>query len=819
MTIPGSQLRFPDATPVAPQGLGGLIRDHFSNSRMSATVGWHGGLVGVSYWGRQHLGAPHFFSGALETAWTKLFRPCLALGGRRHYLPLSGTRLYPFGLAGLASVAGVEVAQELLLLPDALVQRFSIERNPKRLPVSIEMFHQEKIVAAPQANRTWEPFAVDAGLNAAIASCRDRNSEVYRGGDSLSQQDLGLEVRDAPDATTWIGVGCGAPMRMRRSHNGFKLYFSSEPVGGRSVSFFVAFADSREALALRLAALAQGVDAECGALIDGYERRLRSHPAISVGDAVLDSAFNQYPEVIRTLAIHDRPGAVRAGQPGYWVWGWDGMMAMQPCLWGNEAGSTADILRFFHATRHQWIGLPLQFTTAFEARLKAPFAAQAQFIAGLYQYVAVSGDLELAREVMPTCRFILDRCREREVHGTGLVAGHALWPDFPEAMDEDGDDVSTLNNSLLYQGLRAMEHLAAALGDVALAVECRGWAGRLRAGFAQHLWDEERGYFLSSCSARDLSPRRHHPGQAILWLTPFARELVAHAPGRIAAFMDHELRSARCLLTLPHSDPAWMADGNQLGSSFPAADLFYVNLHKLVGDAGGLDAWLGDVAWFWRFHTAPEAFTPEAENEDVFGPDNHGGKQLQAVSAWYACAFQGVAGLDADHEGLTVTPWGGRPVAIRGLRLRGARIDLAIRGRGPHLLSLRLNGRPLPAGCRKIPWSALAGARARLEVVRTATAPRHPVIVRADGLRVEAVETAPGRLAARIAGGMSGEVAVEVAPGSTLLVDGQALELVREPATGCVSIPYAPGGEMRIEIAAAARGRKPLRAAATRTGR
>ena len=72
-----NELRFDEITPVAPQGLGGLVRDHFANGRIFATVGAHGGLLGVSYWGNQHLGAKDFFKGDSESAWVKLFRVCV----------------------------------------------------------------------------------------------------------------------------------------------------------------------------------------------------------------------------------------------------------------------------------------------------------------------------------------------------------------------------------------------------------------------------------------------------------------------------------------------------------------------------------------------------------------------------------------------------------------------------------------------------------------------------------------------------------------------------------------------------------------------
>lgn len=799
-SLPDNNLQFSEITPVAPQGMGGLVRDHFSNGRLMATAAWHGGLVNIGYWGNQHLGAADFFQAGLETAWYKLFRVCVGLGEKRYYPPLTGTKLYPFGYGGQSRILGVDFKRELLLLPDALVQRFCVQRNPKKLPVFIGMFHQPGICAAGKANRTWSDFTFHPDLNAMIVSCEDKNPVVYRGDGCLAQKGLGLVVKDAPLATTWIGVGCNVPMGARTSHGNFKLYLTSDPIRGDEVSFFVVFADSREKLEQRLGKLSKTVGRECDALVSGYENRLLTRPRINVGDPVLDSAFGQYPEAIHFMKVPDRPGAVRGTQQGYFVWGWDGMTPLIPCALANEPEYTAEILRFFQETRSPKIGLPLQFTTSFQPRLKEAFPAQAQYIAGLYHYVATTGDLKVAREVMPTCKFILDRCRRDIVKDTGLVSGNALWPDFPEAMEENGRDVSSLNNSLLYQGLRAVEYLAGALGEAGLAGDCREWAKSLRTSFVKHLYDEEKGYFISSCSSETFEPRKHYCCQAIFWLTPFARELVSHAPGRIASFMDKHLRSAKCLLSLPQWDTAWMADGNQLGSSYPSADYFYLNVHKLLGDDGGLKTWLGDVEWFWRYHTAPEAFTPEAENEDEFGPDNHGGKQLQAVSTWYACLYMGLAGMDFDHEGITLTPWGDRPVDIRGLRLHGTSIDLSIRGSGRHIGSLKLNGKRLPAGSRKISWKSLAGKTARLELVRSEEVPKHPVLVRADGLQVISATTKPGSLSTRIKGSMSGEAVIQAGARARIVVDGEPFECRREAATGTFAVPIRPSAEMKLEV-------------------
>ena len=240
---------------------------------------------------------------------------------------------------------------------------------------------------------------------------------------------------------------------------------------------------------------------------------------------------------------------------------------------------------------------------------------------------------------------------------------------------------------------------------------------------------------------------------------------------------------------MPRWDTAWMADGNQLGASFPTADYFYLNVHKVIGDAKGLEAWLGDVEWFWQRHTAPEAFTPEAENEHEMGADNQGAKQLQAVSTWYASLYMGLAGMDFDHEGITFTPWGDRGISIKNLKLRGVAIDLKISGSGNHIGTLNLNGKTLPAGSRKIAWSALKGKSVEIVLVRSKKVPKHPVIVRADGLRVEAVQTKAGSLTAQISGVISGEVVVSVHGKKTVRVDRKPVEASRDPATGSLTIP------------------------------
>lgn len=802
---PIPRLSFEDVVPRAVHGLGGPIQNHFSHGRLAVTAAAHGGLTNISFAGTQHLGAFRLFQGDAVTAWNKLFRVCIQIGGKSYYPVLEDTLVFPFGLRSRCHAGGVKFEYDLFLLADAIVQRVRVLENKAGHPIGLRMLHQEAVTAVTMERREWSEMKFDPAANAVITCCTDRNPGLYRGDDSLAQRGYGLAIKDGEHSTTWVGLGGEHPMLAHRGyHPRSKHYLTSQVPPGCPGAFFVAFAPSRPKLRQRLSHLRRHVHEECDRLVEDYYARLARRPKIKTGSKVLDSAFTQYPEMLHANKIPDRPGAVKATMTGYFVWGWDGMMSIIPSVLANEPDFAAKTLRFYQETRNPRVGLPHAYTTKFLPKLKGPFPSQCQFIAGLYHLVAMTGDLAIAREMWPTCQFLLDRCRRDEVRNTGLVAGHALWPDFPEAMGEDGNDISSLNNSLLYQGLRSMEYLAAALGRPRVAAECREWAKRLRQNFVRYLYDEEKGFFISSCSAIDLKPRKHYCAQAVFWLTPFARELVSHAPARISAFIDRHLRSKRCLLTLPHWDTAWMADGNQLGSSFPAADTFYLGVHKAAGQPRALDVWLGDVEWFWNRLTAPEAFTPEAENEDDLGPDNAGCKQTQALGTWYTGLYYGLAGLDFDHEGVTFTPWGDRPLEIRGLMARGKSLDIAISGRASHVGSIRLNGRLWPKGLYKIPWSAMKGRKVRIEFHRTQNPPGHPVVLRADGLGVRVISCDAGKLKVSVSGMISGEMLVRAQRNSRLFLDGTSCHAAYDAATGTFCIPFEEGRERKVELVEAA---------------
>ncbi|MEI8312652.1 MAG: hypothetical protein WCH98_18020, partial [Verrucomicrobiota bacterium] len=155
-------------------------------------------------------------------------------------------------------------------------------------------------------------------------------------------------------------------------------------------------------------------------------------------------------------------------------------------------------------------------------------------------------------------------------------------------------------------------------------------------------------------------------------------------------------------------------------------------------------------------------------------------------------------GMDFDHEGLTLTPWGDRPVSIKGLKLHGVAVDVEITGEGNHLGSLSLDGVGLPAGSRKIQWSQFKGKSAHIELVRSRNAPACPVVVRADGLRVDVVESAKRTLRARVSGSISGEIVVQASASATFTLDGKASRFPYDSSTGTFAIPFLTGKTLDV---------------------
>jgi hypothetical protein len=709
--------------PFMPMGVE-LDQFWFCGGRIGAALGRHGGLTSLVYYGSQPMGRTGFFRSADPVAaFFKLFRICILVDGVPYHPTFRNTELHPFGFRSEGLAGAVRVRHELVLINDAVVQRVRILRNPSRAAVALRLVWHGGPSQVGMNHRTWSPFA----------ELPETGVFATRVVDDLPPPDTEAATKTAnPFGTqevrhgeTHIAVGSDLSLAFQTLHDGFKYHADSAPFE-KQAAFIVGFASSREALLKRMAELRRSAHTLCDAKFAAAARRTRRQPEIRVAEPALQSFLAQLPETVDALRVEDIPGAMRASAGHYWVWGWDSIVYSKGLMLAGRGGFVREMLEFYRSLAHPKLGIAHAFTLDLKPASAMAFNAQCLYSVMLYNHYCVSRDLATLKEYYPFARWIVEQAMKAVVGDTGLVEGKSLFPDFPRFLGHDGHDLSVFNNSIYYQALRSLADLTRVLADSgdATAHEFQptlaAAADRCQAGFHKVFFDVEAGYFVDSASSRDLVPRRHHPSYAVLWVTPYAADLVRDDLPRIAAFMTHNYANTLGIFMFPLSEPAaFYSDGNQTQQYFPVVEPFYWNVMSLAGKARELAAWTKNVKWYWDRFTIPEGLTFDAVNAGDLAPDCPGGKQPFSGKAWYEIFFTAYAGVDVTIDGLALRPTPVKePVEIRNLVLAGRRVEICISGRGTGGIRVKLNGKPV-ADPGRIPFSALRPGTNRIEAIRT----------------------------------------------------------------------------------------------------
>ena len=754
---------FSQARPVAARGVP-FRRLKFMSGRLTVDLAPHGGLTALYGYVGNCFGT-ELFRADPTSSFGKLFRFQLRIDGTPYYPELQDTELFAEGFVSHCRAAGVAFDYELRVLDDAVIQRYQVTDNPENRTVSGRLlFHRHTAVDADAWN--WRSSAADRGEM--LAADRDGCCAVVIGGDR-------------------------APT-IRSCNRGFELIFEAAPAADGA--FFTVVAAEPEAAAARARQLRQTVHAECDALQRRIEERYAAQPVFHLDDPVLESAIRNAVPSVAALAVQDTPGAIRASQ-NYWVWGWDSMVHADALCYANAPELVYQMLEFYRRKADPERGIAHAFGVNFEADLFMAYNAQSIYITMLYNYLAATGNWEQVRGCYDFARELLNRIEPTLDPETGLGIGLSLFPDFPKLLEETGeDDLSSFNNSLYYQALRALSLLADHYGDSELAACCAERAQRVAENFRRYLFDPEQGYWFDSFGIRNRSvTRKHYPVYAILWVTPFARELCAGVETAAARFANRNFPYDCGLYMLPKWDPGFMADGNQLGAYYPPVDRLYWNLRVMTGDRRAWKFFRQVVTRYWRELTYPEGNTHESGNPEPT-LDNPGCRQAFTAKSWY-CDFLTLAlGLSMDHCGLTFDaepPLSGL-IAER-LVLRGKTIAVEVRGSG-RLCGLRLNGRKLP-GRTKIAWEELA-ADNRIELLLSSQP--ELCLRRADGVAVQQVTRRGDTLKLQLTATAGAQLYFTLPGKVRATVDGVATAITYDRVRGCGRLDLPPSPDPKTIV-------------------
>jgi hypothetical protein len=717
-------MEFKNNVPFIKEGLE-VSRISFSGGRTAASIANHGGLTHLNYYGKQRFGDIQFYkSPDMISGFFHLFRFCVRIDGNLYYLEFNQTNVYPFGYESRCELAEVFFKHGMYLLNDALIYTLEIIRNPKGKSISASVLQlMDHVSRVNKPTRTWGSFDLDKTKNAVIVSVKDCYPETKEEAMAALKKLRGNNPHNSYlnsepiSSETFMGFVSDAKMQLAKSPESHRDYRFDLNIAGKSASFAIVFGhEGKKKFETRISILRDKAFNEAETLLENYRQKMKSQPQIELENKAAQSVLMNVPSIIDSLKVRDIPGGMRAKDNGYWIWGWDSMVHSDALCFAGDTGFVAEMLDYYKRTADPQIGIFHAATLEGKPYHGMAFPAQCLYAVMLYNAYLFTGDRGLLEKYYSFAKWILDRAGEDEVGGTGLIRGLSLYPDYPQYLGEDGDDISAFNNGIYYQALKTMSQLAEELGRRDEAADFAEKAVRLLDNW-QRLYDEDKGFFYFSLRASDFSPRKFYPHYAILWVTPFAGDLVEKWKDVISKFMKDNFTMRHGIRSLPKWDKGYMYTFNEGTFYMPVVENFYREMMKISKDTGELGHLLANIEWFWNQLTVPEGLICVCENHGI-ALDNPGCKQGFAAKAWLSMFYHVICGINFDIEGISFSAADpGVDVAINGLKIRGRKLDINIAGRGWKIKSLTLDGREIKSPFR-IPFTELKETR-KIKLLRS----------------------------------------------------------------------------------------------------
>ena len=667
--------------PYSAEGFG-TLRNQYVNGCISCFVNRNGQIGEICFQGGQNVHAHQIFKAAETGVFAKLFRVQVLIDETPYRLTFSNVVHHPYGYTAECEIDGVEFGHELVLDGNVLLQRVKVLSNP-----SGRKIRARAVMAGhcwtKRDNRTHGDFALEAD--------RGRFTSWVKDGTNIIDVVVGLYGQSAvfplQDGRFLKGKD-EKDMLAKKFEQKRKYYVESKEAADEFV-FYLAF-DAKD-----------GEDLS-GARIDRVHRRFAecyaSCAKFETGDRATDSALSCVAPV---MAAHEalRPGAYRAS-PTYWVWGWDAMVHSDMFAIAGQPDGVRRMLDFLRETAHPDAGLMHAYNYEFAGSMRGRLAPPTQpfYAMLLLNYYNLTGDRETLSRCLPLARLVVDRVLEMRRSGEALVRWQDMFPDNPFTVGETKNDFSAFNNSIFYQGLKAV---AVMTGERKYFEE----AEKVRTEFERLFWNDKAGFFCNWADGDTKKGVDIFQAFDVLYISPWAFDFKGAEVKRIASFMKRNFLANYGIRNLHWSSPAFMQDGVQQGEYFPVTERYYWNVMNRMRDIASLEDFRRIHGGYWRLITYPEGQTLEVENADIldFYEDNPGMKQIFTAKAWLASGLELWLGLEIGSDGLKFNPMNdGKPFSVRDLVVRGKKLNVTMTGAGTNATMI-FNGMPCDG---EIPYSA-----------------------------------------------------------------------------------------------------------------
>ena len=527
--------------------------------------------------------------------------------------------------------------------------------------------------------------------------------------------------------------------------------------------------------------------------VQRYAKIAGATPRLEFGrHTALRRFFRLQPHYLESMRLRDEPGAYRANNDYYWVWGWDMTRPAFGLLTGNRHEFVRALLHFIDRA-----GYINQYDNSLTRDLRADGGAPGalEFMLA-HDYLAWTGDAAGTRRLRD--RFVTQLQKEvANPDPTGMWSGAAASTDFPEEFGRTFKARLAYSMSWHYSGLLCAEKLLLAWGDAALAAGVRNQAAKIRRNFQRVFWNPQTGFWNEGVHTTDPDLVCDIPlSTAMAGMdSPYGEDLYGDKLQASAEFCAaHFMREDGVYITRRGEARGWKEWTRQPRNWFAANDTMLVRLMRSTGNAAALERlfYLYEI----NFGYQPCVF----EGKPLHRPLNTSGSwQAFGAGAWYRNLVEGAAGLWADLGGIGFIPLGlGEPVELTGLRYREAVLDFSAKGQGLWPAAVLLDGKPL-CGTTKLP--PLRPGQHRLDVEYGPARPLFPVVILAVDAEVRSARVARGETTVRLHG--HGYTPVSFfAPGiPRVRLNGREIPAQYDPQTGRGRCRFLLDGSASLIIA------------------
>lgn len=490
----------------------------------------------------------------------------------------------------------------------------------------------------------------------------------------------------------------------------------SAPLSAGIHSFRMVF-DGEESLDLRAA-------------LSHQERRYRAvkqrMPRLFSKNKGLDLFFALCPYYMESLKTEEYPGAVKAKNINYWIWGWDVLTYSTAYALMGDAQFLRDACAFF---RDYGSGDRLIHYYDFHMdKEKIRRASDGSVVTSslypilLYNAYVATGDKKLLAEFYPVAKRYTETILKAEINESGFILGRSLYPDYPNLIGETGRDFSSFNHTLYYSAFRSLEYLADEVGDTEMQGTLRRFLTAMETEYVSRFHDEAVGFPVTSVDADTGEKRPVFYANSVKFESAYLFDVLAPVAHRHLDFYKNRLVNRAGIRPLPEDDPAYDADGNQLHYWFLVTGEYYIRLANRLRDTEAVKGYADYIAYWSEKLMCPEGINCHADTKT---PAMDGWTTLNAswqafsMRTWYSGAMQSILGLILEDGSLTVSPTDIGDFRMENLSIGKHKANVSVVGKGKYLDRINVNGKIL-RGTAKIPEDIL-GKENEITVYRSKT--------------------------------------------------------------------------------------------------